>query len=127
MQSQEGIENIKLDRMKPTTDGLGDCKTTSRDSSCIIGLYSPYKFNKKEHLNYNIEKLENYSRFLEILEDRDYGANGHVCPLFFDGATSTFKELPKSTETEELNKYYKLVERWESEDEENLLQLTHPK
>ena len=30
-QSQEGIENIKLNRMEPTADGLGDNKTTSRD------------------------------------------------------------------------------------------------
>ena len=115
-QSQEGIENLKLDRVHPTTDGLGDCKTTSRDANCVIGLYSPYKFKKKEHNNYDISKLLGYCRFLEILEDRDYGANGHECPLFFDGATSTFKELPKSTETEKLNKYYQLIQRWETED-----------
>lgn len=30
-QSQEGIENIKLERTKPTADGLGDCKTVVRD------------------------------------------------------------------------------------------------
>lgn len=116
-QSQEGVENIKLDRMRPTTDGLGDCKTTSRDASCIIGLYNPYKFNKKEYLNYDITKLQDYCRFLEILEDRDYGANGHTCALFFDGATSTFKELPKSTETEKLNKCYQLIQKWEAERE----------
>ena len=115
-QSQEGIENIKLDRMRPTTDGLGDCKTTSRDANCVMGLYSPFKFDKKEHLNYDITKLQGYCRFLEVLEDRDYGANGHVCPLFFDGATSTFKELPKSTDTERLNRYYRLIQKWESED-----------
>jgi hypothetical protein len=126
-QSQEGIENIKLDRMRPTTDGLGDCKTTSRDANCIICLYSPFKFQKKEHLLYNIEKLQGYSRFLEVLEDRDYGANGHICPLFFDGATSTFKELPLSTDTATLNKYYQLIQRWESENNAPPLELTHPK
>lgn len=126
-QSQEGIENIKLDRMKPTTDGLGDCKTTSRDASCIIGLYSPYKFGKKEYRNYDISKLQDYSRFLEVLEDRDYGANGHICPLFFDGATSTFKELPLSTDTATLNRYYQLIQRWESDNNTPPLELTHPK
>ena len=126
-QSQEGIENIKLDRMKPTTDGLGDCRTTSRDASCVIGLYSPYKFGKKEYRNYDISKLEDYSRFLEVLEDRDYGANGHICPLFFDGATSTFKELPLSTDTATLNRYYQLIQRWESENDIPSLELTHPK
>ncbi len=126
-QSQEGIENIKLDRMRPTTDGLGDCKTTSRDANCVIGLYSPFKFQKKEHLLYNIEKLQGYSRFLEVLEDRDYGANGHICPLFFDGATSTFKELPLSTDKEKLERYYKLIERWEQDKSVPTLELSHPK
>ena len=127
MQSQEGIENIKLDRMRPTTDGLGDCKTTSRDANCVIGLYSPFKFQKKEHLLYNIEKLQGYARFLEVLEDRDYGANGHICPLFFDGATSTFKELPLSTDKEKLERYYKLIERWEQDKSVPTLELSHPK
>lgn len=126
-QSQEGIENIKLDRMKPTADGMGDCKTVVRDLNCLIGLYSPYKFGKKEYRNYDISKLEDYSRFLEVLEDRDYGANGHICPLFFDGATSTFKELPLSTDTATLNRYYQLIQRWESENDIPPLELTHPK
>jgi hypothetical protein len=126
-QSQEGIENIKLDRMKPTADGMGDCKTVVRDLNCLIGLYSPYKFGKKEYRNYDISKLQDYSRFLEVLEDRDYGANGHICPLFFDGATSTFKELPLSTDTETLNRYYQLIQRWESENDIPSLELTHPK
>lgn len=30
-QSQEGIENFKLGRLRPTSDGLADCKTTTRD------------------------------------------------------------------------------------------------
>lgn len=30
-QSQEGIENFKLDKIKPSSDGLADCKTTARD------------------------------------------------------------------------------------------------
>ena len=82
---------------------------------------------KKEYRNYDISKLEDYSRFLEVLEDRDYGANGFVCPLFFDGATSTFKELPLSTDTTRLNKYYQLIQRWESENNTPSLELVHPK
>ena len=78
-------------------------------------------------MNYDITKLKGYCRFLEVLEDRDYGANGHICPLFFDGATSTFRELPKSTETEKLNRYYALINRFEAEESEQPLELTHPK
>lgn len=30
-QAQEGIENFKLGKLKPSPDGLADCKTTIRD------------------------------------------------------------------------------------------------
>ena len=127
MQSQEGIENIKLDLMEPSTAGLGDDKTTSRDVNCIIGLYNPSKFNKKEHLGYNILRLKDCGRFLKILDDRDYGAGGNICPLFFDGATSTFKELPLITEKEELEKYYRYAEFLQSRQDSEELELTNPK
>lgn len=126
-QSQEGIENIKLDRMMPTTDGLGDNKTTSRDVNCIIGLYNPFKFNKETHLDYNLKRLRDYSRFLSILDDRDYGAGGNICPLFFDGATSTFKELPQPSDKVALEKYYKYAEHLELREEQPILELTNPK
>ena len=126
-QSQEGIENIKLDMMEPSAAGLGDDKTTSRDVNCIIGLYNPFKFNKKEHFGYNISRLKDNGRFLKILEDRDYGAGGNICPLFFDGATSTFKELPLSTNKMELEKSYKCAEFIQSRQEPEVLQLTNPK
>lgn len=122
-QSQEGIENIKLGRMRPTADGLGDNKTTSRDLNCLIGLYNPIKFlseTKQEiYEGYNIKKLSKHCRFLEIIDDRDYGAGGYFCPLFFDGATSTFKELPKPNDTEALEKYYDYIQKLEALDAEN--------
>lgn len=114
MQSQEGVENIKLGRMRPTSDGLGDCKTTSRDLNCMIGLYNPSKFlaeTKQEmYLGYNIKKLSKYCRFLEVIDDRDYGAGGQVCPLFFDGAVSSFTELPLPNDIDNLNKVYQYIE-----------------
>ena len=126
-QAQEGIENMKLDQMEPSAAGLGDNKTTSRDVNCIMGLYNPSKFNKKDHLGYNILRLKDNGRFLKFLEDRDYGAGGNICPLFFDGATSIFKELPLVSEKEELEKYYKYAEFLQSRQESEPLELTHPK
>lgn len=41
-QAQEGIENQKLNKLKPSSDGLADCKTTTRDANMVIGLYSPF-------------------------------------------------------------------------------------
>ena len=126
-QAQEGIENVKLNLMEPTAAGLGDNKTTSRDINCIMGLYNPSKFNVHDHHGYNIDRLKDHGRFLKILEDRDYGAGSQICPLFFDGATSTFKELPLVTDKLELEKYYKYAEFLESREEEPTLRLTNPK
>jgi hypothetical protein len=94
-QSQEGIENRKLGLIKPSSDGLADCKTTTRDADLVLGLYSPFKYEVKTHEGYDITKFRNYIRFMQVLEDRAYGASGQVCPLFFNGASSMFMELPK--------------------------------
>ena len=106
-QAQEGIENRKMGLVKPSSDGLADCKTTSRDCNTLIGLYSPFKYGIPEYEGYNIKKFRNYIRFAEVLEDRDYGANGQICPLFFNGAVSVFKELPRADDPsiEEITEY----------------------
>lgn len=109
-QAQEGIENIKLGKLKPSSDGLADCKTTTRDANLVIGLYSPYKYGLREYEGYDITKFKNHIRFMEVIEDRDYGANGQICPLYFDGAVSTFKELPKPQDKNEISSVYQYIE-----------------
>ena len=108
-QAQEGIENQKLNRIKPSSDGLADCKTTTRDANFVLGLYSPYKYGLREYEGYDITKFGNRIRFMEVIEDRDYGANNHICPLFFDGAVSTFAELPKPNDKVGLEKVYAYI------------------
>lgn len=109
-QAQEGIENQKLNKLKPSSDGLADCKTTTRDANMVIGLYSPFKYGLREYEGYDIVKFRNHIRFMEVIEDRDYGANGQICPLFFDGAVSTFNELPRPDDREALQKVYNYME-----------------
>ena len=116
-QSQEGIENIKLDRMIPTADGLGNNKETIRDVNCAIGLYNPAKFGKEIYAGYNTKRLKDCGRFMNIIDDRDYGAGGAICPLFFDGAISMFKELPPITDTEGLERYYRYAEFLDSRED----------
>ena len=110
-QAQEGIENFKLNRIKPSSDGLADCKTTTRDANMVIGLYSPFKYGLTEYEKYDITKFRNHIRFMEIIEDRDYGANGNICPLYFDGAVSFFKELPKPDDYTGMQRVYEVLER----------------
>ena len=104
-QDLESNESFKLDRMKPRTDSLADCKTTSRDANMIIGLYSPFKFQKTSYEGYDITKLRNNVRFMEILDDRNYGANGNICPLMFEGASTYFRELPLPNDPKMKNVY----------------------
>lgn len=109
-QQQEGIENFKLNKIKPSSDGLADSKVTVRDVNLIIGLYSPFKYGFPEYEGYDITKFKDHIRFMEILEDRDYGSNGNICPLYFDGAVSYFFELPRSDDKAGLQKVYKFLE-----------------
>lgn len=109
-QAQEGIENQKLNRLKPSSDGLADCKTTTRDANMVIGLYSPFKYGLREYEGYDITKFRNKIRFMEVIEDRDYGANGQICPLFFDGAVSTFNELPLPNDSKGIEQVYNYID-----------------
>ena len=109
-QAQEGIENFKLGKIKPSSDGLADCKTTTRDVNMVIGLYSPFKYGLTEYEGYDITKFRNHIRFMEVIEDRDYGANGSICPLYFDGAVSFFSELPKANDSINIGKVYKFID-----------------
>ena len=111
MQAQEGIENFKLNKIKPSSDGLADAKTTTRDANMVIGLYSPFKYGFTEYEKYDITKFRNYIRFMEVLEDRDYGANGNICPLYFDGSSSFFKELPRPDNNYALQKVYEVIDK----------------
>ena len=112
-QAQEGIENFKLNKIKPSSDGLADCKTTTRDANMVIGLYSPFKYEIENYEHYDIRKFRNYIRFMEIVEDRDYGASGNICPLFFNGASSVFSELPRYDESSKLNEIYAYINELE--------------
>lgn len=89
----EGLEAIKLKKMKPTLAGLSDTKYTSRDSNLVLGIFSPDKFGLERWMDYDISRLRNNARFVEILANRD-GEVGGVCPLLFDGATCNFEEMP---------------------------------
>ena len=79
-------------------------------ANLVIGLYNPFKYGIREFEGYDITKFRDNIRFMEIIEDRNYGSNGQICPLYFDGATSTFMELPKPKDTKEINKVYEYIE-----------------
>lgn len=105
---QESNEAFKLGRMRPSVAGLGDSKYTSRDSNIVLGLYSPFRFGQENCEGYDIRKLRDNFRLLEVIVNRDSEMGG-LCPLFFDGAVCQFSELPLPN-SPEIQKVYKYVE-----------------
>jgi hypothetical protein len=118
MSSQESIENKKYNKLKPTLDGLGDCKLTQRDANVILGLFSPFRHDIPEYWKYDIKTFRDNIRFLEILGGRDGGA-GTTCPLYFDGAVNFFKELPLPNNITKMKGVYKKLFKIRSQNGEN--------
>ena len=113
----EGLEAIKMKKMMPSTSGLSDSKYTARDANLVLGLFDPSKFGQPNWLGYKIQDndgkgLKNYARFMYVLANRD-GEMGGVCPLFFDGATTNFEELPRPDDAA-IKNYYDRVEKLRS-------------
>ena len=105
----ESNDSFKLGRIRPSVRGLSDSKYSSRDCNLMLGLFSPYKFGLDNYLGYDITKFKDHIRFLEVVVSRG-GSQGGLIALFFDGATSTFHELPLPHETAALEKVYRYIE-----------------
>jgi len=106
----EGLDAIKQKKIVPAVATLGDTKYTARDANLVIGLMDPSLFGLQSYQGYLIcdkdgKGLRNYGRFAHVLRGRD-GEVGGIDPLFFDGATCSFEELPKLDEFDELEKAY---------------------
>ena len=106
--AQESLENAKANRLKPTLDGLGDSKLTQRDANVVLGLFSPYRHQIPSYYGYDITKFKDNIRFLEVMASRSGGA-GTISPLYFDGATNYFKELPLPNNEKALSEVYKFL------------------
>ncbi len=95
--SQESLENMKANRLKPTLDGLGDCKLTQRDADVILGLFSPFRHEIPNYQNYDIKVFKDNIRFLEIIGGRE-GGGGTIIPFPtfdepFDSSASSYSLL----------------------------------
>lgn len=107
--ASEGVENIKLGKLKPSVADLGDCKLTARDMNCLFGIFSPMKHDLQSYMSYDITKMRDSIRFMEIIISRE-GGGGSTCPLYFDGAIDWFKELPLPNEKQKLDQVYAMLD-----------------
>lgn len=109
----QGLEAQKLNRLRPSASGLGDGKNTSRDCDVMLGVFNPYAFELKTYGPYDITKLKDCQRFLEVILNRHGQSNG-LKALYFDGAVSFFSELPSDKDdnyVDFMENVYALIER----------------
>lgn len=91
-------------KLEPSLDALGDNKLTQRDALVVFGLFAPIRYGIKHHLGYNLDKLGDSFRSLIILKNR-VGRPNLRLPLYFDGETNRFEELPKTMTQNDYEKY----------------------
>ena len=103
------LDAYKAGKIRPTMAGLSDSKYTAKDCTVMLGITNPYSFEIPEYLGYNIQKLKGNARFLEVVLNRNGQSNG-ICPLYFDGATNFFNELPLPSDVTGLDKVYKYMD-----------------
>lgn len=107
--SGESLDAFKENKLRPTIANLADSKYPSRDANVVLGLFSPFKYELPEYQRYDITKLKDNVRFLEVLVNRG-GSQGGLVALYFDGAVNYFKELPRPEERDALKKIYDFLE-----------------
>ncbi len=108
--SQESLDNYQANLLRPSANGLGDNKVTSRDCDVLIGLFAPVRFKKSIWEGYNIQIMKDlYREISVILNRRGYPVTSD---LFFDGAVNYFKELP-SIENIDEDKFYQGIREYQ--------------
>lgn len=104
----ESLDAFKENKIRPTIANLSDSKYPSRDANVVLGLFSPFKYELKEYMGYDIMKLKDNVRFLEVLVNRG-GSPGGMVALFFDGAVNFFNELPLPNDTKAMQGVYNFL------------------
>lgn len=91
----------KTNRLTPMLSDFGDSKYTTRDANYVLSLFSPMTFDIQNFAGYNVEKLKDRFRSLEILKGRDGGIGTRV-GLGYLGESGVFKELPRADQMTDL-------------------------
>lgn len=106
----ESLDAFKENKVRPTIANLSDSKYPSRDCNVCMGLFSPLKHDIKTYEGYDITKLKDNVRFLELLINRS-GSPGGLIALYFDGEVCNFAELPLPTDKAAIQGVYDALER----------------
>ena len=111
------LEAFKNNKIRPTKDGLKDSKRTGEDCDVLIGMTCPNVFELQGYMKYDITKLKDSLKILEIVLNRGGRANV-ICPLYHDGAINYYKELPLPDNREQMERVYAFIEKKRQESRE---------
>lgn len=100
-----------IGKLKPSADGLGDCKLVGRDVNLMIGLFAPVRYKIPIYEGYDITKLQDHYRELIILFNRD-GSGFCSDHLLFHGAVNYFSELPSVEYIKKNPDYYERMNKF---------------
>jgi hypothetical protein len=104
-----------LDKVKPSREGLSSMKDTAMDVNLMIGIFSPYKYKESTYEDWDLTRLRDYHRELSIMINRN-GKSNITMQIFFNGASSYFKELPYPATPEQKSSVYQYAEKWRNKE-----------
>lgn len=93
-------------KLRPSPDGLADCKLTQRDVNVMFGLFAPHRYKIENYEGYDIDSLQDNYREFNVMLNRN-GSGFINLDLYFNGAANYFKELLPADKMEE--KHYKAI------------------
>ena len=102
--AKESLDSFKQGKLEPSLEGLAETKLTQRDWDIAIGVFSPARHEIPKYKGYDITKLKDSYRYINVLKNR-YGISNVSDNLFFMGAVNMFCELPKYNDPL-ITKYY---------------------
>lgn len=103
------LEAFKAVKIRPTQAGCADSTDPPKDCDVMLGISNPFSFELPKYLGYDISKLKDNARFLEVVLGRD-GESNAILPMFFDGAVGYYAPLPRADNVTELNKVYHFID-----------------
>lgn len=86
--------NSIIEKIRPSPDGLADCRLTSRDCNIMLSLFNPTSYNLSEYEGLDLGRVGRWHRELYLNLNRD-GISNVQDQLFFNGACNEFIELPR--------------------------------
>ena len=122
--ASESLDAQRDNKVRPTIANLSDSKYISRDCDVCLGLFSPFRFELPEYMGYDVRIFRDNIRFLEVLINRG-GSPGGIVPLFFDGCTNFYSELPQPNDMNGLNAIYEYIKYIRSPRKPAIINLTY--